>query len=646
MPVRIAITNSERISNIKNKNINYDYPGGFDFKPGTMLHDEIVAKIHTRALEAQGAIKPRYAEWEKIDHTLTSYVNLDDAEKKVQEGDDRKPLSIVVPVSYATIETLLTYYSSTFLDSPIFRYDETEPDDLYKVAMLEHVIDFQTRKSRMGLDLHTNWRDGFAYGMGVSVLDWKKVIAYRTRRKQDMGFISRALGIVIPSLNEPVREEEIMYEGNYLIPVDVYNFLPDPNVAIDKVDDMEFIGYLSRDNYFNLLTEEEMEGSSLFNIKYLSEMKGGLKSVLFRDIAKGKKDFRGSDNTTQSSPVDLTSLYIKIIPSDWELGDSDSPEIWLFTLAADSVLVQAEPLGFDHNQFPVIVNAPEYDGHGSLPVSKLEIIYGMQHTIDWLISSHIANVRKAIHDVTLVDPYLVNMNDVTDPKPGGIWRLRRAAWGRGVKDVAMQFPVNDVTRGHIADTGFFVDLINRISSSSDILQGVMRSGGERRSATEARDAKLGALSRIAKSARITAMQAHYRIANQAAYNTRQLMSEPVYVNILGRKMQEIERVYGVSRALVRPQDIDMRFDVVANDGTKSSVDNPDLWIQLLQTASSQPSLSGRVDMFRLFLKTAESLGAKNLEDFEVKVQQDEQIGQEVQKGNLVPTSEVPTNGQA
>jgi len=100
----------------------------------------------------------------------------------------------------------------------------------------------------------------------------------------------------------------------------------------------------------------------------------------------------------------------------------------------------------------------------------------------------------------------------------------------------------------------------------------------------------------------------------------------------------------VSRAKVRPQDLDTRFDVVANDGTKSVGDNPDLWIQLLQTAGGSEVLSQKIDMFRLFMRTAEALGAKNMQDFEVKVQQDETIEKEVQKGNLVPTSEV-TNGQ-
>jgi hypothetical protein len=38
------------------------------------------------------------------------------------------------------------------------------------------------------------------------------------------------------------------------------------------------------------------------------------------------------------------------------------------------------------------------------------------------------------HFFIIVDPYLVNMQDLQNLKPGRIVRLRRPGWGRGVKD--------------------------------------------------------------------------------------------------------------------------------------------------------------------------------------------------------------------
>ena len=73
-----------------------------------------------------------------------------------------------------------------------------------------------------------------------------------------------------------------------------------------------------------------------------------------------------------------------------------------------------------------------------------------------MFNSHVANVRKAINDMIIYDPYLVNSNDLKNPAPGKLIRLRRPAWGKGVKDVAQQLGVSDVTRGNIADSTWLV----------------------------------------------------------------------------------------------------------------------------------------------------------------------------------------------
>jgi hypothetical protein len=50
----------------------------------------------------------------------------------------------------------------------------------------------------------------------------------------------------------------------------------------------------------------------------------------------------------------------------------------------------------------------------------------------------------------IVDPSLINMADLEDPKPGKLIRMRRAAWGRGVENAVKQLNVNDITRQHIS----------------------------------------------------------------------------------------------------------------------------------------------------------------------------------------------------
>ena len=109
------------MSDFERMNFKYEYPNGLNFKPGSELHDKIVKMVMQKAIESRKRMEPRFDAWKKIDRTLTAYVPLDEEELRVKSQDSRKPVSIVIPLSYATLETLLTYQAAAFLESPIFR---------------------------------------------------------------------------------------------------------------------------------------------------------------------------------------------------------------------------------------------------------------------------------------------------------------------------------------------------------------------------------------------------------------------------------------------------------------------------------------------------------------------------------------------
>jgi hypothetical protein len=207
----------------------------------------------------------------------------------------------------------------------------------------------------------------------------------------------------------------------------------------------------------------------------------------------------GSDMST--SPIDVVWMYWTLIPKDQKLGSSEYPEKWLIGMAADKVLICAKPLSLNHNMYPVAVCAPDFDGYSSTPVSRLELMYGMQEALDWLFNSHIANVRKAINDMLIVDPSLVNMADLEDPKPGKLIRMRRSAWGRGVENAVKQLGVTDITRSHIQDASSIIDYMQRTSAATDSVSGMIRKSGERVTAAETKSTQQSALSRLTKAAK-------------------------------------------------------------------------------------------------------------------------------------------------
>ena len=642
--------NKKNQKDLRDVSYEYDYPLEKDLRPGTKSHDELVDMVMKRATESRHNMEVRYDSWRAVDRTLTAYIRPED--KDASENVNASA-PVLVPVSYATLETLLTYMTTAFLQEPIFRYQGVGPEDTIGAILLEKVIDIQTRKAKVGLNLHTMFRDAFAYGFGVVSPEWSTIMGKRSV-VQDKGFISQFGDVFKKTGQQRVTEDSVIFEGNSLYNIDPYSYLPDTNVSVTDIQKGEYVGWIDRDNIMSLLTQENESGGDIFNVKYLkhidgtSALNGPHESVGSSGREREENFWRKRFTSTETSPVDIVYMYMNIIPTDYDLGRSDYPEKWLFAVAADSVLIKAQPLGLNHNMFPVTCAAPDFDGYSTTPISRMEIIYGLQETMDWLFSSHIANTKKAINDMLVVDPSMVNINDLRNPGPGRLIRLRRTAWGRGVEGSVKQLNVQDVTQGHIRDTTYITDIINRISAASDTLQGMPNNKGERKSATESRDTRSGALSRVEKAARLMSMQAMQDIAYMFASHTQQLMKESTYVNIAGRWEQELMAEYGLdaTRAKVSPNDLVIDYDVIPHDGSSPGGEPADLWIQLYQIMSQNPIVSQQFDMTRVFKHIARQLGAKNVDDFTIKsgqanpaqVMPDESVLKAVDKGNLIPAN--------
>ncbi len=609
--------------------IHYKYPRGLDLSPGSGLHKKIISEVTRRARESHDIMSRRYDSWKTIDKVLATFVSKVEKVSAFNKGD--KTIPVIIPTSFATLETLLTYMVAAFLQDPYYRYRHVGPEDVIGTLLFERVINLQAHKMVHGLNLHTLWRDAFSYGLGAVSLSWYKHMGYR--RKKVTTTLSSITGLFNTGKTKTVKRWITLYEGNRLNNIDPYFYLPDPSVAVHDVQRGEFVGWVDRTSLTDLLEMENEPGSFFFNARHMKGRDGrstiyknlGTSSYGIRQSPSGdtqgipRHDRAESSHSTTNKPVDLTYMYINLIPEEWKLGKGKYPAKWMFILAGDAVVVAAQPLNLDHNMYPIAVAAPDYDGYSVSPVSRMEIGYGTQHLIDWLFDSHIANVRKIINDTLIVDPYGVNMNDFKTGRPGGIIRTRRANWGRGVQGLVEQLKVVDATRGHLVDAQILTDIHNKSTGATDAVQGIARKGGERVSATEARGTQKSALSKLEKAAKIMAMQYHGPLSYMLASQTQQLMKEDVFVEVIGEYEQELLKEHGVKTSQgnvrVSPKDMILDWDMVPHDGTIPGHESPDLWIELLRIVHESPIIAQKYDVGRIFEHTARQLGARNIQDF-------------------------------
>jgi len=624
-----------------NVNFNYEYPKGLKLKPGSDLHEKLKTELMRRANDSAGFLSSRFSSWNKIDDTLVSYIDADSAEQEVIATDHRKPVSIVYPYSYAILETLLGYFVSAFCQTPYFRYEGVSPEDTIGAILLEKVVDLHCNKWKILLNLHTMFRDSFAYGFGIVAPSWKSKYGNKIIRET----------ISDPFLDDSVQrkfEKGMLFEGNALDNIDPYRCLPDPEVSISNVQDGEYFGWVDKTNYLDLLSEEEHAKGQIFNVKYLKELNGYQTSIYEADNSNRNRNIQHSStnsgtHVSSSNAYDVIYMYLKIIPSEWGLGDNEYPEKWFFGLAADQVIIKAQPVGLGHEMFPIAVAAPDYDGYGMSPVSRMETLYGLQHTLDWMFNAHVQNVRKVINDTLIVDPYLINVPDIENSKEGGIVRTRRPAWGRGVKDSIMQLNVTDVTRGHVADASLIREAMDKIGATDSWTMGSLRSSGpERLTGKEFEGTRQGGFTRLERIAKIVGVQAMQDIGYMFAYHTQQFMTQDTYVKTTGKWQEQLMQEYGdVSQLKVSPMDLLIDYDVSVRDGSVPGGNYSAVWEKFFELVSASPQLQQKFDLFRIFKHIARNNGAKNAEEFiNVAQMPDGQVQEQVQAGNLVPSTEI------
>jgi hypothetical protein len=643
------VLNDTLASNIEEESYRDRYPEGLDLRPDSDLHRRLSARILQLAQESHSKVQSRFAKWEAIDEQLTCYVDLSEkqkADREIEGYSKKKPIAIVVPMQYAIRETLLTYLVAAFLEDPLFRYDYVGGEDILKAMKLEKAIDLQTRRYKVALNLYTQWKDNLTYGYGVVSTPWKVESRVETRVTPVYG---RNMFGMKKRVGESQSEEEVVtFEGTYMENVHPRLFLPDANVSIHDVQKGESVGWVLRTNYVNLLSQEK-DDQDIFNVRYLRFLGNATSSLSPSTTAGGKTNSSIENSTPQlfARPVDVIYMYINLVPSEWGLGKGRYPEKWLFGLAGDQVLIKAQPLGLNHGMYPVTVAASDFDGYSVTPISKLETVYGLQKTIDWLFTSHIANVRKAINDMIIFDPYVIRQDDLENPEPGMLVRTRQAAWSRGISDSIMQLKVSDVTQSHLAEAGGLADLMHNATGAVDSLRGIMRRGSERRSAQEARDTHVSALSRLACMAKIISLQSMQDAALIYAYQTQQLMTKGTYAKINSTMEQQLQEEYGITaqqigarngRMPVAPEDLQIAFDIISHDGTVPGGENVDAEIQAFQIAASNPLIGPKMDMVRLYLHIMREAGAKNIDQFRLsaRVGGQEEIQQQAQAGNFAP----------
>jgi len=615
------------------------------FSDGLGFHTEqhrfLVEAVKKRRDFSRDKMRERHTQWQKNEENFIAYMpekDVDRQRRSLREiGGEPQFTTLRIPFDYAVLMSAHTYWTSVFLGrNPILQYQGRHGAAEDKVLAVEAMMDYQITVGRMLPQLYIWLLDVGKYGLAIAGSHWdeERIVVNREIEAPDT-FLGVDLGTTQTEMQRFVMDG---YKGNRLYNVRPWDFFPDPRVTIGRLQEGEFCGRYTTVGW-NHMAKRAAAGK-YFNINVVRQM---------RHAAAGLRD-RGSPQVTRPvetdnsatiamdimdmQAIDLLEMYIELIPRDWGLGESSFPEKWVFVLANDQVIVAAQPLGDYHNKFPFYPLEYEPDGHAMFKRGLLEIVGPMTDVITWLINTHFYNTRKSLNDMFVVDPSKVVLKDLKDPSPGKIIRLKEEMYGQDVRNAIWQFPVNNVTQQHLADTEILGSLIQRVSGVNDNIMGLLNQGG-RKTATEVRTSSTFGVNRLKTVAEWFSATGFSDMAQILLQTTQQHYSGSEKLRLAG----DFFLHPGAAKELeVGPAEIQGFFDFTPVDGTLP-VDRfaqVSMWTNLLQQMAQSPQVLQQYDLGRIFAWIAQLGGLKNIHRFKVEIVEPDALLQQGQAGNVVP----------
>ena len=621
-------------------NIAYDSP----------LHRRLQRKISSRITFAErggtaerggasdrASTATRFDRWRKAEEMTLAYLPESEADqvRRGRRENDGTPVytTIQIPYTYAVLMSAHTYWTSVFFArSPIHQYTGRHGEAEMQIQALEALINYQTEVGN-ALGPYYIWLyDTGKYGLGVLGHYW------------DVEKIHYGQIVEIPdATGKPVlyqaTQEVEGYRGNKCYNLSPYDFFPDPRVPVGRFQDGEFVCVRKRMGWHQVLRRKD--AGYFINTHLLREHRGTDKGQTDGSSQLARPGFvtANFDDTDEvGAKVDhpagivFWEVYVDLVPNEWGLGSSNYPEKWCFSITEDKeLIIGASPLGYIHGQFPFDVMEMEVEGYGTFNRGVPDIIHSVQNTMDWLLNTHFFNVRAALNNQFIIDPSKIVIKDATKAGPGFTWRLRPEAYGTDISKMFMQIPVNDVTRGHVADLPVVKQLGELALGVNDQVMGALSAGTNRKTATEVRTSTGFGVNRMKTITEYMSATAFSPHSQKLVQTSQQLYDVQSKLRIAGSLALDA----GANFVNVTPDTIAGFFDFVPVDGTLpvDRMAQANLWKEIFASLGRMPpQIQTGWDWAKMFGWMASIAGLKNINQFKIQVMQPGQAP----GGNVIP----------
>ena len=588
---------------------------------------KIVDYVKSMVDMSYNKISKRYDHWKEADRAHDVYVP--------PEATTYREKAVIADTR-AIADTVLTYMMAALSGrNPMFQLEGLNRNSRQSAMILERVLHQQMRRTAGEARIAQMLLDSIRYGFAPTKIVW-----------------------------------DAKSNQNQIINFDPRRVFPDPRVNWGDWDNMQYIVFSDYCSFNTLLYSglyPKLKKFPALRHKMSPPRNSWNAHHWHKEEGRGLSiDPASPHQRERSDHAYFTLGDARIVDETWvrmsghEIGVPSIEQIFfVITILDENVVIrfQLNPYG---QQFPVAIGGLYHDTHKTYGQSLYDLLLPMHDIATYLLRSRIDNVQAALNNLIFVDPTQVSVPDLIDRNP---WGVVRTLPGTKPGDGVFIAQVPDVTRGHFNDIAAMSDLKQRVSAASDAQQGMPTSDGIRTATeiqrlTQLGSQRLGVISRIMSATTIRPM------VRMMTNNIQDALTMEGSIKVdpdnmptqLSSVVDDGYLDYDVAK------DLQGDIDYLVIDGTLplEPTRNAETWMNMLQimdkTGLNMEYSSGKIaeeairamgitdmDRFRISQEELKAKGPSPSQQLALmekmrgaSVQPQENIQNEVQKGNLIP----------
>jgi hypothetical protein len=548
---------------------------------------KLTSLIQSVALTAFSDMGTRVNEWVKMDRALKAWKERQNAPMGQRldasvEGQDYLD-DVNVPIMHFILDTFVSQLSQIFFSRDvIWTYEGRTPDAIGGAKELTDAIRAAGDAFGHVKQLKDFIRNALKYGVGLMHLGWDTVedpIYSMHNGKKSKTMRKRLSGCTLTNISP-------------------YRIIRDPAVPLDKIDKSRFIGH-----WYPIT---KMDAKRLWGVEIAASVNW---NWLFANTPAGAEFGRLFNLSYLDNTMTLAAdLYVDLIPADYGLSESTEPEVWHLVACGPNTIVKAKKANLPVGKYPYFGTVPTGDGYDLWPVAIMDLVTDMQALYNWLFNSRMTAVRSDLSGNYVVDPSMVNMEDVDNRdknRSGNVFRIAQSAWGlpNATKDGMHRLDFSNNTQNYMQDANMVVEMAKQVVGTTDPIMGV-DSPQSRRTAEEISSVRSAASSRIQNIAGIFHDCLFRPVGYAVGKYTQALLDHSIYTEVSDPDVS----------SEIAPEDLLIDFKTIVGDNylTTDPAARLNSWNQMFNTVFQNPTLTASVNLVEMWKRWGKEMGIKDI----------------------------------